>query len=604
MCGIAGAAGRAALASADGAQLVRSLRHRGPDDDGHEAWTGPSSSWQLAHTRLSIVDLSPAGAQPMANEDDSLVMVFNGEIYNSPDLRRHCEAKGHVFRSSMDGEVILHLWELEGPRSLTKLNGIFSFALASKTTGNVVLVRDPLGIKPLFFSVDDNHTLRFASEVAAVREMAPQDEPDTTALAQFLTFLWIPDPRSPVRTIRSLEPGHALEWTPEGVRTYRYTDPLTPPAQPSRPVKRGTSVQQARQNVLDASRRQLMADVPIGLMASGGIDSGLLWWAVGRELDRAYTITWSGGGDREGLDDDRQAVQELEEWFGTPVDFLPGEEAEDILPPSGDLFADPAYGLTRLIARRARERGHKVLLSGQGGDELFGGYRRHRIARLLPLLRAGARGAKGWSRFLARVPSARLATEYTARLVRAAQERDPFRGYMQLCTYSTPLDRAKALDCTEAEVADDVVWQRHQEVYDRLPRGLSFLRKVMAVDLAVYLPGLGLSYVDRAGMEFGVEVRVPLLDLELVRWSLGLPDSALVHFGREKWVTRELAAQTLPRRVVYRPKRAFAAPAGHVEKDGTAGSRGYRQAAYFARACRMLQEHLDGRGALSRGPVA
>lgn len=601
MCGIAGRAARGP-SSALGSAALAALAHRGPDADGRTAWSGARSSWELAHTRLSILDLSPAGNQPMENEDGSLVMVFNGEIYNSPELRHYCQAKGHRFRSGMDGEVILHLWEMEGPACLDRLNGIFAVAVASTRTGELVLARDPLGVKPLFYALGPGGGVWFASELGALAAAgAPLGPADVVALAQFLSFLWVPDPRTPYAGARSLEPGHALRWTPEGTHLSRYGEPLAPSCDPV-PVPPAQALAQVQERFCEAARRQLQSDVPIGLMASGGVDSGLLWWATTAGLDRAYTIAWPAEGDFERLGDDRRAVDELARRFGTPVEHLPGEDAEDVAARSGDLFADPAYGLTRLIARRAAQRGHKVLLSGQGGDELFAGYRRHSLAPLVARLRLGPAG-RGLERLLVGLPASHLATEYAARLARAVSEREPFRGYMQLCTYSTATDRARALDCSEAEVDDEVVWQRHRQVFESLPARTSFLRRAMALDLAVYLPGLGLAYVDRAGMEFGVEIRVPWLDLDLVRWSLALPDRVLLHRGRGKWLTRELAARVLSPGVAHRPKRGFAAPAASVAAgSGERGERGHRQGAYFARARQILAEHPaappgPGRGA-------
>jgi len=561
----------------------------------------------LAHTRLSIVDLSAAGDQPMENEDGSLVMVFNGEIYNSPELRRECESKGHRFRSSMDGEVILHLWEMEGPSCLARLNGIFAVAVADSVTGEVVVARDPLGVKPLLYCLGADDTLWFASELTALRAAnAPLGGHDLVALAQFLAFLWIPDPRTPFEGAKSLEPGQALRWTPAGgPGLFFYGEPLVPDPQAiGGATGHGARVEEVREHFVDAARRQLLADVPIGLMASGGVDSGLIWWATQDSLDRSYTIdwgkgAWTRGDDFEGLDDDRSAVVELAAKFGTPVDYLAGETAGDVLPSSGDLFADPAYDLTRLIARTARGRGHKVLLSGQGGDELFAGYRRHAMAPLVGRLRLG-RAGNGLEQLLSRLPAGRLSSEYMARLARAMGEVSPFNAYMQLCTYSTAAERAAALDCDEAEVSNEVVWQRHREVFDRLPDRLSFLRKVMAIDLSVYLPGLGLAYVDRAGMEFGVEIRVPWLDLDFLRWTLTLPDDALTRRGRGKWLTRDLAARELSPAIAHRPKRGFAAPASRVG-DGQ-GQRGFRQGAYFSRARRILDEYIAGDLA-RRGPA-
>lgn len=530
----------------------------------------------------------------MANEDDSLVMVFNGEIYNYPALRQVCERKGRRFRSNMDGEVILHLWEMEGVACLARLNGIFAIAMASTVSGEVFLARDPLGVKPLVYTVDGD-SLWFASELSTLAAAgAPLGSPDVIALAQFLSFLWIPDPRTPFAGAKTVEPGTVLRWTPHGVTLDAYGDPLVPPEH-SEAITLDEAVVATHERFGKAVRRQLLSDVPIGLMASGGVDSGLLWWASRDELTQAYTIGWRGDDGIEGLDDDRKAVAELESRFGTKVDYLAGEDADDILPPSGDLFADPAYGLTRLIASAARDNGYKVLLSGQGGDELFAGYRRHSVAPLMQYVRMGS-AAPLVERALRALPTRRLRAEYATRLVRAAGERTPFRRYMQLCTYSTGPERAAALNCTEAEVTDDIIWQRHQAVFEGLPAGLSFLRKVMALDLTVYLPGLGLAYVDRAGMEFGVEIRVPWLDLEFLRWTMALPNATLIRRGRGKWLTRELAAQELGSHIAHRPKRGFAAPIASLSKDGgKPGQSGFRQGTYFRRACRLLNMHLDGR---------
>lgn len=546
----------------------------------------------MAHTRLSIVDLSSAGSQPIENEDGSLVMAFNGEIYNSVQLRRYCEAKGHRFSSAMDGEVILHLWEMEGPAALSRLNGIFALAMASTKSGEVTLARDPLGVKPLFYSLDSDSTLCFASELAALKAAcASLGELDVVALAQFLSFLWVPDPLTPFRHAKALEPGQALRWSPEKTELFFYSAPLVPAAE-TEPVVEGKLTEALRTHFVEAAGRQLLADVPIALMASGGVDSSLIWWATDASIERAYSITWDDSSDFEGLNDDQRAVMELETLFTTPVDYLSGEAADDVLPMSGDLFADPAYNLTRLIARTAQDHGYKVLLSGQGGDELFAGYRRHTMAPLVGRFRLGRLGSALEYSFR-HLPADRLATEYAARLARASAETDPFCAYMQLCTYSTAVERARALQCSEAEVTNEVVWQRHREVFDRLPAQLSFLRKVMTLDLAVYLPGLGLAYVDRAGMEFGVEIRVPWLDLDLVRWTLTLPDEALIHRGRGKWLTRTLAAAEISERVGHRPKRGFAAPARRLRADAErGGQRGFRQGAYFARACRILDAYL------------
>jgi len=417
-------------------------------------------------------------------------------------------------------------------------------------------------------------------------------------LAQFLSFLWIPDPRTPYAGVRSIEPGTVLRWTPDGSRASRYCRPLHP-IESSQAIKPEQAVEELHLRFSDAVRRQMLSDVPIALMASGGVDSSLIWWAAAGHVERAYTIEWSDSTGEERLSEDAATVRVLSDLLGTPVTYVPGEEAPRSLPRAGDLFADPAYDLARTISHRASADGFKVLLSGQGGDELFAGYARHRAAPFLRQLRLGAVGKAAERAISCR--GGGLRAEYLTRLARAASERDPFASYMQICTYSTAVERAKALGCTEAEVSNDIVWQRHRAVFDALPTGLSFLRKAMALDLAVYLPGLGLAYNDRASMEHGVEVRVPWLDLELVRWSLALPDSVLIRGQRAKWLPKEFAARVISPQIAQRAKRGFAAPAHRVAPGRAPGSRGFRQGRYFALAISILEQH--GAVSASRQPA-
>lgn len=585
MCGIAGLLGPTSASPLPDP----GLRHRGPDAEGRLALDVGRSTAQLLHQRLAIQDLSDLGAQPFVSMDGRRVLLYNGEIYNYPQLRRECEARGDVFRSDMDGEVVLHLWAREGARALDRLNGIYALAVVDLDRGEVVLARDPLGVKPLHVVVDGGR-LWFASELSALARMgAPLGRPSTIGLAQFLTFLWVPQPHTPYEGAMSLLPGEVLAWRDgqltRGAVCYMPAD-TSPPA--------GDLLDQVRHQIRAATQRQLLSDVPVGLMASGGVDSSLLWWAAGSGVERAYTIEWGREAGTERLDEDASAVRQLERRFGTPTSYLPGGSAEQVvLPPSGDLFADPAYELTREIARAAQVDGYKVLLAGQGGDEVFGGYRRHSVAQALERFRLGGAGHI-LEDLLGRVATGRVGIEYAGRLSRALAERDPFRSYMQLCSYSTAVERAQSLGCTEAEVSDDAVWAQHRDAYDRQPSRASFLRKVMAVDQEVYLSGLGLAYMDRAGMEFGVEVRVPWLDLDLVHWSRALPDQALVRRGRGKWLTKALAEQELGAELAHRPKRGFAAPVRLVHRGGHAsGQRGHRQGSYFARARSVLDAHLE-----------
>ena len=587
MCGLVGAVGSDASHPVDAG--LSQLKHRGPDAQRIES--GRSGlAWTLGHTRLAINDLSPAGNQPMASEDGAVVIIYNGEIYNYPELRAECEGRQARFRSTMDGEVILHLWREEGPACLSRLNGIFSVAVLDLRTKELFLARDPLGVKPLFYSMQSDGSLYFASEIATLQALDIDLGPlDLVALAQFLTFLWIPDPRTQYEGVRSVEPGQLLRWKEGEIVGRPYSPPLHPEARPDGSYTEAQAFREGEELCRAAIRRQLMSDAPMGLMASGGLDSSLIWAEADDALDRTYTVAWSGH-SQEGLEEDTDAVRLCEQTFRTPVEYLSGEDWQPgDLPLAGDLIADPAFALTRMIAKSARARGCKVLFSGQGGDEIFGGYRRHRAAARLHKAYTGQVGV-GVASILRRMGRHSIAAEYASRLSLATSERSPFARYMQLCSYSTSRDRAEALGCSEREVSNDVVWQQHAEVFESLPSTESFVRRIMAVDLRVYLPGLGLKYADRAGMEESVEIRVPLLDLELVKWTLQLPDRFFIGTSDSKWLLRRMAQERLPKDVVDRPKRGFGVPAEFLPSGGSNGSRGFRQGEYFAQARRVLAQ--------------
>jgi asparagine synthase (glutamine-hydrolysing) len=526
----------------------------------------------------------------MTNESGDLVMIFNGEIYNHEELRSLCEGRGHRFGSRMDGEVILHLWEDEGPSGLARLNGIFALAIGRPRTGEMWLARDSFGVKPLFYRLNQGG-LSFASEPAAMEHLGRDgnsDALDELALAQFLTFLWIPDPLTSRKAVRSLLPGHYLAWDPSGnVLIQPYGTPLWPETQPD-PIGTAGALERLQVQLQDAVDRQLMSDVPLGLMVSGGVDSTLLWWASRGKLDGVYSIEWPAGASDENLHEDAQAVRTLERSFEESVSFLEGERRPLGFPASGDLFADQAYQLTKQIASRARTDGVKVLLSGHGGDEVMGGYRRHAVAHSLLTPKPKAALAR-----FAAAPIPRLAGlkgEYLQRVRRAVMQPDPFDAYMELCTYSTSAQRARALDADERDVSDEAVRARHREVWESLPPTLSMLRKAMALDTTVYLPGLGLSYMDRAGMSQGIEIRVPWLDEDLFRWSLTLPDQLLVRRMSTKVLPRKLVGRLFGPDIAKRPKRGFAAPVAAPSAGFPGAGRGFRQEAIYSEALRLLKE--------------
>lgn len=378
MCGIVGRAGVAPGPPLS--ELIQAMAHRGPDGVGSFSHRGLEGTFELGHARLAIVDLSSAGIQPMPDESGRFVMVFNGEIYNSASFRDRCIARGHTFKSQMDGEVILHLWEDEGLSSLRRLNGIFAVAIIDTETHEIFLARDEFGVKPLHYATTADGSLAFASECRVLDRVVPGQGTDVVALSQFLTFLWVPAPRTPVANHRSLEPGCALHWRDGEARLERWAPRMLPHPDRLRPAPPLTDV---AQRVSSAVARQTMADVPLGLMASGGIDSSLIWWAAADHLQSVYSISYPEDRSGERLAEDAAAVALMHQVLGTPVQNVPDEPETLAEPPADDLIADPAYELTRLISRHAPQDGLKVLFSGQGGDEIFGGYRRHRRSRPL-----------------------------------------------------------------------------------------------------------------------------------------------------------------------------------------------------------------------------
>jgi len=381
MCGIAGYYGTFDTGLLP--KMACSVAHRGPDDRGQ--WVDRAAGVGLAHRRLSIIDLSPEGRQPMTNEDGTLRLIFNGEIYNYQELQREMMDKGHVFRSRTDTEVLVHLYEEEGAGMLSRLNGIFSFALWDGREMKLLLARDGLGVKPLYYAQTASGFL-FGSELKALL-LCPQvsRELDPVAIHHLLAYLWTPAPRTMLKGVSKLPPGYAME-VRDGrlVRQWGYYDlPYC-----GERLKEGEDgiVAGLRQRLQDAVERQTVSDVPVGAFLSGGLDSSAVV-AMMRQVypdspARCYSIGFSQGVDLEGSPADLPYARRVAEHLG--VDLCPIVVEADVIRHLERMLyhldepqADPAPINALLIAQQAREDGYKVLLSGSGGDDLFSGYRRH-----------------------------------------------------------------------------------------------------------------------------------------------------------------------------------------------------------------------------------
>jgi asparagine synthase (glutamine-hydrolysing) len=542
-------------------------RHRGPDDEG--AYRDPRGRAELWFRRLAILDLSRAGHQPMSNEDGTVWLVFNGEIYNHPPLRAELERKGHVFKSRTDSEVLVHLWEEHGRDMVGRLNGMFAFCIWDERRGEAFLARDHAGIKPLYLA-DTGDTLMFASEpkvLLACPDVARSVDP--IALRQYLTFLWVPGTRTMWSGIRRLGEGMWLSWTPERTETGQWWDWDQSQKRELPPHEWAGEV---RATLRDAVERQLMSDVPLGALVSGGLDSSAIAGAM-RELRpneaiRAYTARLEAD-SIDGFADDLPFAREVARHLG--LDLI--EEAiapsiTSLLPllvwHTDEPLADPAIAASYLLCKRARADGTIVLLSGQGADELYHGYRSHRAVRV--------------ANSLGLVPSrlVRLASAITASVVgrsgtsaaagpRRLLKMLRFAGasrddrILQLADWATPAARDDVLHATVRAHSHQDVYGEYLALFEQ-SRAPTDEERWSYVLFKTFLPALNLTYGDRTSMAVSLELRVPYLDRAVVEQAGRIPASLKVRDGVQKWVLAEAAGDWLPPSIRGRSKTGFGAP--------------------------------------------
>jgi len=574
MCGLAGISlgSPSKLNCNDLRAALAAIRHRGPDDSG--VFEYPARGIGLAHVRLSILDTSPMGHQPMMSEDGQVVLAFNGEIYNFRELRAELEECGHEFHSHSDTEVLLHLYQehcakgVDIKATLRSLNGIFAFALWDAKRGALLLARDAIGVKPLYYTSGEGR-VAFASEIKALQELVCSlGELDLAALHRYLSFLWCPGDGTPVSNVKKLNPGEMV-WVRDGVieeRTTWYRLPTFCTNQNQ--LDESEVVDGTIRHLRQAVHRQMVADVPLGAFLSGGLDSSSVV-AFARELNpdiHCFTIE-SIGGAEAGTADDLPFARRVAKHLNVPLEVVQIEAArmaqdlENMVVQLDEPLADPAPLNVLYISQLARDCGMKVLLSGAGGDDLFTGYRRHLAVQA--------------ERYWTWIPTAgRRALERTCmgldqrwalgRRLRKLFNRASLNGDARLVNYFvwsrredllalyTPGFRA-ALGKVEAE-------SPMLEFLSELPSGLSQLERLLALEQRFFLADHNLTYTDKMSMAAGVEVRVPFLDLDLVEYARRVP----IRFkqrGREgKWVLKKAMEPFLPREVIYRPKSGFGAP--------------------------------------------
>jgi asparagine synthase (glutamine-hydrolysing) len=593
MCGICGVV--SASGSVDPERLARmsaTLVHRGPDSAG-EFVEGPVG---LAARRLSIIDLE-TGDQPIANEDGTLHVVQNGELYNYRELRRELERAGHRFRTHGDTEVLLHLYEEHGEGFAERLRGMFAVAIWDAPRRRLVLARDRFGIKPLYYRAVGRE-LAFASELRAL----PRGEIDMDALEAFLAFNAIPAPLSIFRETRKLPAGHLLVWEDGVVRVERFARPH--PLE-ERNDDQAELVEELRSRLRDSVRAHLVSDVPVGVLLSGGVDSALLAALAAGESAEPLR-TFSIGFEERSFDEladarlvaERYGTQHRELVLRPDAALLLPALAEAFDEPFADSSALPTYLVSELAASDV-----KVALSGEGGDELFGGY--YTYAADLLAERAGglARLARP---LVERLPTstARASFDYRAkRFVRAAHL-PPLERHHGWKEIFSPALRAELTGRPSRFDPVDLLRSRYEET-----RGAAELARLQDVDLGVYLVDDLLVKTDRASMAHSLEARVPYLDTVVTNLALALPTRHKVHGLSKKVLLRKAAEPLVPREIVHGKKRGFSIPAaawlrGRLEpfaRDTLSADTLRRQGFFEPRIVqRLLDDHVAGREDLSR----
>lgn len=574
MCGIAGYLGKAGdpLDTAALRLSKSALQHRGPDDSG--IYEEHNDCLGLVHTRLSILDLSPLGHQPMLSEDGRVALVFNGEIYNFLQLRTELENQGCVFRGHSDTEVLLRLY-LAGRKhadnfatTLRRLNGIFAFAIWDADSQVLLLVRDALGVKPLYYSANGDR-FAFASEIKALLPLiGTPDKLDAIALHRYMSFLWCPGNETAASSVKKLGPGELL-WVKEGAVVDHETWYRLPFHRRSRyVVNEHEACSGTEQHLRTAVHRQMVADVPVGAFLSGGLDSSSVV-AFAREKNpdiRCFTIESDGGAEKGATDDLPYAIR-VAKHLRVPLEVVnvdAAQMAQDLAWMVAQLdepLADPAPLNVLYISRLARRSGIKVLLSGAGGDDLFTGYRRHRAVSMerywdwMPQpLRLG---------LVSMVSGLDQRTTWGRRL-RKAFEGAGLEGDRRLVNYFAWSQRKDLLVLYSPEfraaVGDTEAASPMLEFLRDLPRNLVPLERMLALEQRFFLADHNLTYTDKMSMAAGVEVRVPFLDLDLVEFAQQIPVHLKQRGDVGKWVLKKAMEPYLPKDVIYRPKTGFGAP--------------------------------------------
>lgn len=600
MCGIAGIIGNEADVKVETVRrMCQTIVHRGPDDEGIYV----NGSVGLGMRRLSIIDVA-GGHQPVHNEDRSVWVVFNGEIYNFPELRPELEKRGHRFYTQTDTEVIVHLYEEYGADCVQKLRGMFAFAIYDERNRQLVLARDRLGIKPLYYAIN-NGRLLFGSEIKAILAAAPELEKiDPQGTLGYFHFGYIPDPLTAFTDIKKLPPGYVAEFADGKLATRAYWD--LPQFDTRTPCSEEEILNELERLLAEAVQIRMISDVPLGALLSGGVDSSIVVALMARSSGKpvkTFTIAFGNEDYNEA-----QHARLVAERFRTEHHELlvePNilETLEHLTHMLEEPFADSSMIPTFHVCQMARKY-VTVALSGDGGDEFFAGYDRYRInyqRRFFEIIPSIIRRLYR-ERIYPMLPCGMYGRNFTYNVSLPSNER-----YLDMLTFLPGLDREFSILTEDfrslAQKSADPL-DTFRDYFERVPV-VDRLSCMQYLDAKTYLTGDILTKVDRMSMATSLEARVPLLDHVLAEYVTSLPPRWKLQGNKQKYILKKLAERLgVPPQVLYRPKQGFALPLGHwlrgelkedllnILLEPRTLQRGYLQ----ERSVRnLLKEHLSGR---------
>tara|TARA_B100001123_G_scaffold450512_2_gene621669 strand:- start:532 stop:2460 length:1929 start_codon:yes stop_codon:yes gene_type:complete len=564
MCGIFGFSGE--FNQADLETITDLLDHRGPDDRG--IYRDIDSKIALLQTRLSIIDLSPAGHQPMVSPCGNVIMVFNGEIYNYLEIRSDLVEKGVQFNGHSDSEVILHLYLEVGTDFVDILNGIFSIAIFDKRNDELLIYRDGIGVKPLYYMANESGFI-FSSEIKALKPFFDsKPRIDFKALEKYLTYLYCPGNSTSLSDIKKIDPGHIMTVKKGKITGYKKWFTLPQTKKYKQIANRDSAILKVQEGLRKAVHRQMIADVPVGSFLSGGLDSSAIV-AFAKEINpdiKCFTIESEGGTDKGDHDDLPYAIKAAEHLnvdlkiVKTKAKSL-AEELEKMIWHLDEPLADPAALNVLYISKLARENGIKVLLSGAGGDDLFTGYRRHLALNYEklwtwlpnPLL-------KNISHFAQSLDQKNAIGYKLNKLLSNADA----TGHKKVTKYFSWAKRDKLLSLYSERMKKEI--ENHSpeqpliDFISIMDEGLSPLEQMLGLEQRFFLADHNLNYTDKMSMAVGVEVRVPFLDYDLLEISAKIPNKFKQNGSVGKWVLKKAMEPYLPDNIIYRPKSGFGAP--------------------------------------------